>query len=142
MSDEVDCSLVVKNKKYNPKSPSLNAGMERINVTLSISITSILRIDEVDKFIQVQFYSNREWFDYRVKYKNLNLESNRNRLNTKDKEGVCFPLAEFSNIEDTSKEMFKSEIDKWIVIRNPNKTPSTDLTSVNNVKLYEGSSTC
>ena len=72
---------------------------------MSVTIVDLLLIDVVGGFMDVKYQYTRNWFDARVTYQNLKVDSNLNVLSQDDRNKLWFPYAIHNNIG--AKELIK-----------------------------------
>ena len=74
-SDENDCKMLVIEKSYNKGTPPFivekkSKLMKPAYVNISLSVTDIINIVEVNHEIELKFHILMEWFDQRLKFQN------------------------------------------------------------------------
>ena len=140
-TDEAECSILMPDPGYDQDMvPVVEGTMEKLAVNMSINIKNILRIDEVGKSITIQFQLVRHWLDSRLVYQHLKDDADLNNLSEADQAMLWFPWTEFVNIESEEAETFRPQQTEFKVVKDPNMSFSlTDLTYLQNKRLYEGS---
>ena len=65
---------------------------------MSVELTKILKIDEVEGSFRTKLFLRRQWLDPRLSYRNLKKERRVNLLSPSEEETVWLPLMVFENI--------------------------------------------
>merc|ERR1712128_383616 len=70
---------------------------ERVNVTLSLEVISILNLQEVDQVLSMKFDLLKVWLDSRLDFYNLKTDMEMNSLVLAEKAAIWVPKIIFSN---------------------------------------------
>ena len=86
-------------KSYQKEAPPLplNGQQTHAEVLLSLNVTSIEEVSEVDSSITIQFTTNLKWREAQLRFKNLKKERFLNTVSTKDAEKIWYPKLLFFN---------------------------------------------
>lgn len=99
-SDEADCSRVSIDPTYQKFIVPPPVGKEKTEVKLSLTITQLMDINEVGGYFQVQFYLTLEWFESRLKFKNLKEDTTLNSFLPTEVSAIWVPELIFANTEE------------------------------------------
>ena len=109
-SDEIDCGTIQVDKSYlkdQPPAPTNSASPSRYQVVLSIDISNVLSIDEVESVLKLQYHLVLTWLDPRLKYRNLKRDSHLNG-GSKD---IWYPrLVFFNTMDKEDTKVIRAEI--------------------------------
>ena len=100
-SDEVNCDKISVLKTYQrgfpppPKDDDMLA-----NIFLSVDITTVLNLDEVESIMTLQYTLTLKWMDRRVTFRNLKSETFLNTIDTLDASKMWYPRLLFYNTAD------------------------------------------
>ena len=115
------CDMIHGNPDYNKDIvPSPINGDNTLKVNLSITIVDLLEIDVVGGSIGVKFQTTRDWFDARVTYQNLKVESSFNMLSKDDQNIMWFPHQTYNNIRSKASYEITDVETTWKVMANEN----------------------
>ena len=112
---------------------------EKLNVTLSVDVQTILNIDEVSQIMNLKFDLEEVWVDSRLQFFNLKEDVEMNTLVYNEKSIIWVPKIIFSNTREdlTSKNDVKAFAK---VLRNPEVNGTLISTEVNeDIMVYQGS---
>ena len=70
------------------------------NIFLSVDITTVLHLDEVDSIMTLQYTLTLKWMDSRVTFRNLKYDTFLNTIDTQDASKIWYPKLLFYNTED------------------------------------------
>ena len=102
-SDEADCSRVSLEPTYQkfivPPSSQVTED-NKTEVTISVSLSTIMDISEVGGYFQVQFDLIMNWFESRLRFKNLKDDMNLNSFLPTENNEVWVPELIFVNTEN------------------------------------------
>ena len=73
-------------------------GQQKVELNMSVEVTKILKIDEVEGSFRTKLFLRRHWLDPRLSYRNLKKERRLNKLSPSEAETVFFPNMVFENI--------------------------------------------
>ena len=93
-------------------------GQQKVELNMSVEVTKILKIDEVEGSFRTKLFLRRHWLDPRLSYRNLKKERRLNKLSPSEAETVFFPSMVFENI--TSAENWMETLVSWEnnIVRN------------------------
>ena len=136
-SDEQDCGkLIIKPGYKKSLIPVPRSGQDLV-VNVSLKITDILGIDELSGSFRVKFWLQREWFDRRLTYKNLNQKDNiKNNLLADESAAVWYPRFVFYNVENVQKTIPATKFNE---VHRVMINKDFGFTAQNNMHLYQGS---
>ena len=112
-SDERNCHTVIlpPSFSYNSHKAPVRVKRERnftriepLKVDLNLTITEVLRVNEVESEIDIMFFVEMTWYDPNLHFKYLKRRSNKNKLNTTISHQIWRPEIEFY-IENESKDI-------------------------------------
>lgn len=101
-SDEKDCKMLDMGNNYNRKMPPIlfDSKSNKIiptEVSLSLILLSIIKIEEVDHQFILKFLLILEWFDHRLNFYNLSHRRSANAIAYEEMEKIWIPNLIFSN---------------------------------------------
>ena len=70
------------------------------NIFLSVDITTVLHLDEVDSIMTLQYTLTLKWMDSRVTFRNLKYDTFLNTIDTRDASKIWYPKLLIYNTED------------------------------------------
>ena len=70
------------------------------NIFLSVDITTVLHLDEVESIMTLQYTLTLKWMDGRVTFRNLKSDTFLNTIDTQDASKIWYPKLLFYNTED------------------------------------------
>ena len=73
-------------------------GQSKVELNISVDLTKILKIDEVEGSFRTKLFLRRQCLDPRLSYRNLKKERRVNLLSPSEEETVWLPLMVFENI--------------------------------------------
>ena len=139
------CRLLLVPEGYNKLLvPPPTKGKSKLEVTMSVKVTKILRIDVVRGFFETRFVLERRWLDSKLSYQNLDAD---NRLNLIDSlvleedqaESAWFPVLEFINMASSEDWSYFKWNQQYYIERNPdNHFVPSDVTTIDNAYIYSG----
>ena len=142
-SDETDCKILVLEKEYNKNVPpiTLDNGIKKlVNVFVSIDLSKVVDIDEVDYSVEMQFSITLKWIENRATYQNLKEDRSLNALTQEDIQQLWLPELVYENT-DQKESTRLGERWEWktrvLVERNTNGTPAA-LEVVDETELFPG----
>ena len=105
-SDERGCKLLFLEKGYNKNIPPISVSGTTNEPTLVPALTSIsttlmnvVKIEEVDHSIHLQFEISIQWRENRARYQNLKRDTSLNVLNDEDIGQLWLPLLIYANTD-------------------------------------------
>ena len=106
---------------------------------MSVDLTKILKIDEVEGSFRTKLLLRRQWLDPRLSYRNLKQERRVNLLSPSEEETVWLPLMVFENIPSNEDwiEILVSE--EYNIVRNDEGSfDPVELTYIDNTFIFSG----
>ena len=112
---------------------------EKIDVNVSITIGSILNMDETANTFEVKFILELNWTDPGLTYINLNPDGNRNKINAEVKSNLWTPKIIFINDISGDVARFDDELSsgKIFMTNASAKGEFSDLTEILNQKSFK-----
>jgi hypothetical protein len=151
-SDEDDCEVLVLEKSYNKKVPPIttvsntNFTIVPVNVNVSIVLMKIVKMEETDHKIDLQFEVILKWRENgRVKYHNLKDNTALNNLPANDIEELWLPLVIYENTDQKeTTRLGESGAGEWstiVTVTREEKTPvMSGLEVADEIAIFEGNS--
>ena len=103
-SDEIDCDKVTVPISYqNETPPPPKNGDKLANIHLSLEISKVLELNEVDSIMALQYKLKLQWRDNRVTFRNLKNDTFLNTLDTQDTMKIWYPQLVLYNTENKEK---------------------------------------
>ena len=135
-SDERNCRKLIMREGYKKELAPAPKGGENVEVDFSLSLLDIEPYEHSNSFLS-KFCFTREWFDERLMFKHLKLESEGeiNALLPEEKGAIWYPYALFYNIK--SREYIETT-DVPDLLEVIPQNASTKL-AVNNMHIFNGS---
>ena len=135
-SDERDCRKLIMREGYKKELTPEPKNGENVKVDFSLSLEDIEPNERSNTFLSKIIFT-REWFDERLMYKHLKLESGRemNALHPEEADAIWFPYALFYNIK--SREYIETTDVPDLLEVIPNNASSK--LAVNNMHIFNGS---
>ena len=106
---------------------------------MSVDLTKILKIDEVEGSFRTKLLLRRQWLDPRLSYRNLKKEGRVNLLSPSEEETVWLPLMVFENIPSNEDWIEILVSQEYNIVRNDegNFDP-VELTDIDNAFIFSG----
>ena len=106
---------------------------------MSVDLTKILKIDEVEGSFRTKLLLRRQWLDPRLSYRNLKKERRVNLLSPSEEETVWLPLMVFENIPSNEDWIEILVSQEYNIVRNDegNFDP-VELTNIDNAFIFSG----
>ena len=106
---------------------------------MSVDLTKILKIDEVEGSFRTKLLLRRQWLDPRLSYRNLKKERRVNLLSPSEEETVWLPLMVFENIPSNEDWIEILVSQEYNIVRNDegNFDP-VELTDIDNAFIFSG----
>ena len=100
-SDEKQCSILKTFEGYNKiLLPIPKENEESFILNISIFISNINSVDEVNGKLEIRMSVIRSWFNPQLRYLNLNRSESKNLLSDDDKKKMWIPYTVFQNLKD------------------------------------------
>ena len=134
-SDEQDCGRLIKNKGYKMDlTPILNRGQD-VLVNFSLNINHIEVNEDANTFV-TKFSFTRLWFDRRLTYKHLKIDSRKmNTFPSAEVETIWYPQVIFYNTRSKESTQETGAEDVLEAIPNDDFT----YTAEDNMHIFKGS---
>ena len=112
---------------------------EKINVNVSITIGSIIKMDETANTFEVKFSLALKWTDPGLTYVNLNSDGNRNKISKEIKSNLWTPKIIFINAINGDVARFDDELTSGKIFKSNTsaKGEFSGLTKILNQKLFK-----
>ena len=138
-SDEVGCIKVVIKESYNRQiAPPPLGNRTKADIQITITIHSILQIDEIGKTFYVSFSMDASWTDPRLVYYNTKRNTDLNVLSSEEVDGIWTPKLIFYNTRN-KEETVTDEKSIVAIIPGPDFTfSSTDISHSENIYIFSG----
>lgn len=106
---------------------------------MSVDLTKILKIDEVEGSFRTKLLLRRQWLDPRLSYRNLKKERRVNLLSPSEEETVWLPLMVFENIPSNEDWIEILVSQEYNIVRNDegNFDP-VEVTDIDNAFIFSG----
>ena len=138
-SDEADCARVKLSQTYQKfiVPPPHEVGSEHTEVKVGVELESFIDINEVDGIFQVQFHLYMDWFDSRVKFKNLKESTELNSFLPSENTKIWVPELVFENTEE--KPSTEADEKTAIKVKKESKFKLSEISENENVQYFAGS---
>ena len=140
-SDESNCKMLKMNNNYNSRIPpfifdSKNDRTIPTEVSITMTVLSIINIAEVNHGFTLKFVFGMEWYDHRLKYQNLKKRRSNNALTYEEIKNIWIPHLIFGNTKASEATLGKRSTELTIT-REGNFTRS-DLQVIEEINVFEG----
>jgi hypothetical protein len=115
-SDEVNCNSIAFDAAYLKDVPApplkkqqLEHRDKKLQLNISITIESLLELNEVDSTLKIHMHLNVIWIDPRLDYIDLKANSWLNTITMEQKDQLWMPSLIFFNTEDKTEANFKDD---------------------------------
>ena len=114
-------------------------GQSKVELNMSVDLTKILKIDEVEGSFRTKLLLRRQWLDPRLSYRNLKKERRVNLLSPSEEETVWLPLMVFENIPSNEDWIEILVSQEYNIVRNDegNFDP-VEVTDIDNAFIFSG----
>ena len=140
-SDERNCNKVKYGDEYAkdiiPFKVDNEINIIKTKINVSISLSEILKISEIDSIFALKFVLSIFWIDNRLTYENLRLDPELNRLNADERNEIWVPRLTFWNTRESLKT--KNDQETMIQIKREGNMTVGKVNSIDNVFTYKGS---
>ena len=141
-SDEKGCQLLVIKDGYNKKIPPIvPTGGEDFNQTkvgISISLLKIVRMEEVQHKIELQFEITLEWKENRVWYQNLKKKTSLNSLTDAEIGTLWLPYVIYSNTDMKEAVQLEDRLKTTIVVNREGNFSRSGWREVDEIEIFKG----
>ena len=140
-SDEINCKQVEMSSNYNKKIPPFNYDEKEkktypVKVHLIITILDILKITEIDHLCTLKFLTHVQWYDHRLKFRNLKVSKSANALNFEEVEKLWIPYLIFGNTPNAEGIMPTSQSEVTITRNGSYTVSKPDM--VEEIHIFDG----
>ena len=139
-TDEMKCSLWQRHIGYKKEIPPIRMikdSVDLVEVQISIHLMKVIRIQEEKNKIDLQFEIHLQWYENRITYNNLKIETAMNVLKSEEQRQIWLPLVIFYNTDQKETTRLGMQ-DEWStevnVVRKGNFTRS-GLDSVDEIEI-------
>ena len=138
-SDEANCARVKMEPTYQKfiVPPPHNEASADTEVVVGMNLETIMDINEVDGYFQVQFYLKMKWFDSRLRFKNLKDEIDLNSFLPSENTEIWVPELIFENTEE--KPSTSTDDKSTIKVDKLGKFKLSDIAENQNIQYFAGS---
>ena len=106
---------------------------------MSVELTKILKIDEVEGSFRTKLFLRRWWLDPQLSYRNLKKESRVNLLSPAEEESIWFPTMVFENIASNEDWIAIDVNEEHNIVRNvEGNFDPVEVTDVDNAFIFSG----
>ena len=133
MSDETNCSIVIKPKHYQVQYQP----MTKLQVGVKIHVKNVFDIDEVAMEFKTRVRVDLSWYDPRLTFQNLRSEDEKNLIDFETGQGIWKPSLLFHN--SNHGERTKYDEDTSFSIKRLGPAQSNDFSHIHENLLYKGS---
>ena len=92
-------------KDYAPTKVDKIGRVIKVNVTVSMDLTNILKVDETQGIFETKLILQLTWLDNRLKFNNLKIDSNKNMMANEERYKIWSPPALFENTKKSERIM-------------------------------------
>ena len=111
---------------------------EKVKLNVSLTLESILDLDEVKSMLKLQIQLKVSWMDSRLEF--VNLDPKVNSINLIQKKELWLPSLIFENTNDKKEASFVDDSSLgWIELDPTAKSYTAPLIDIHNYKKYAGS---
>ncbi|XP_071547708.1 glutamate-gated chloride channel subunit beta-like [Panulirus ornatus] len=135
-TDEDHCSILKIPAGYRSFKPPKNT--EQPSLALQPDTTfrflRFLKIEDVQRAIDLEFIVTMSWVDSRLKYLNLRSDIHSNKLSAEERTNIWRPQLDFTNVKDGELKLLKDDI----FVQRVGEPLPVDFNAVNMDKMYKG----
>ena len=118
-SDEKECLIIKTFDGYNKILLPPPTGSDLMfTLNISIFISKIIQIDEINGKLKTKLNLVRSWFNPQLRYLNLQRHEARNILSSEDRERIWLPLSVFQNVDQVEEIMMTDRADIVKIVPN------------------------
>ena len=138
-SDEANCARVKIDPTYQKfiVPPPHETDSSQTEVKVGMNVETIMDINEVDGYFQVQFYLILKWFESRVRFKNLKEDIDLNNFLPSENTEIWVPELIFENTEE--KPSTTSDEKTSIKVEKRGKFKASEISENQNIQYFAGS---
>ena len=141
-SDKNNCQLLMVEDGYNKKIPPIvpTGGyyFNHTKVGISISLLKIVRMEEVQHKIELQFEITLEWKENRAWYQNLKKETSLNALTDAEMETIWLPYVVYANTDMKEEVQLVDGLKTTIVVNREGNFTRSSFQEVDEIELFLG----
>ena len=139
-SDEIDCDKISISKSYLKDVPPIpefaKAGKVKLNISLTLE--SILDLDEVKSLMKLKIKLNVTWEDSRLTYIKMHPKQ-LNSITLSQKKSLWLPSLVFDNTNDVTQVSFDDDLSYGVIQLKPHaKRQQASLNSLHNFREFKG----
>ena len=109
----------------------------KVKLNVSLTLESILDLDEVKSLMKLQIQVSVNWMDSRLEF--INVDKELNTINMLQKKSLWMPNLIFDNTNDKTEVAFDDESSNGMILITPKaKSKTAPLTVLHNYKKYAG----
>ena len=124
--------------RFINKSTSLKGIDNKVRINISLTIESILDLNEVKSMMKVQIQLKVSWKDSRLEFRNV--EQGHNMIRSAEKRELWLPSFIFNNTNNMTEASFDDDTSQGHIKINPNsKGKIAPLMELDNFKRFSGS---
>ena len=145
-SDEIDCDKIHISKSYLKDVPPIsvlfaNDGQlkpGKVKLNISLTLESILDLDEVKSLMKLKIKLNVTWEDSRLTYIKMHPQQ-LNSITLSQKKSLWLPSLVFDNTNDVTQVSFDDDLSYGMIQLKPNAKPQQAfLNSIHNFREFKG----
>merc|ERR1712240_927674 len=103
-------------KDYAPVKVDENGQVIKVDVTVSVDLKNILKVDETQDIFETKLILHLNWLDRRLNFNNLKTDRNKNMMSKKERNKIWSPPALFENTK-TSERILNDELASLVIER-------------------------
>ena len=144
-SDEISCDKILISNSYLKDVPPIsifeNDGKSipgKVKLNISLTVESILDVDEVKSLMKLKIKLNVTWVDSRLTYIKMDPKQ-LNSITLSQKKSLWLPHLVFDNSNDVTQVSFDDDLSYGMIQLNPNaKNQYVSLKSMHNFRKSKG----
>ena len=138
-SDEANCARVKMDPTYQRfiVPPPHGAAATKTEVKVWMNLETIMDINEVDGYFQVQFYLTMKWFESRLRFNNLKDNIDLNNFLPSENAAIWVPELIFENTEEKPSTTIDDKTS--IKIEKMGQFKPSDIAENQNIQYFAGS---
>ena len=143
-SDEFNCFTLIATQNYNsgigPEKMDVNQRkyktVLRKGVSISLSVSDVLDINEIKGFMGFKFIITLKWKDERLKYQNLDMLKTMNSLTEKEQKSIWLIYLNNTDLEADIKSYMDATV--HVIPTKENSSEIADAPELYNAKIFKG----
>ena len=138
-SDEANCDRVKMDPTYQKfiVPPPHTEASTHTEVKVGMHLETIMDINEVDGYFQVQFYQTMKWFESRLRFKNLKDDIDLNNFLPSENTEIWVPELIFENTEEKPSTITDDKTS--IKVNKTGLFKPSDIAENQNIQYFAGS---